>query len=107
MEGPAGPIHGEFITIMRGKSDDGVALEIRSILTVAGEPHPVPDRQIMYEHWMERSNLKQLPDRAVEAQGMTYHCKVYQVSSGIVVGDNRTGGKSTICLNDAIPGGVV
>lgn len=41
----------------------------------------------------------------MRAQGKIYRCHVYEIASGKVTHDNRTGG--TIYLNAAVPGGIV
>jgi hypothetical protein len=104
---PAGHLHVEITTILRRVDDSYVTLDIKATQIMDGKPHPTPDRQVKYERWMKRDNLAELANQDVELQGKTYQCKVYEVSSGTIGGNNRTGGSSTIYLNDAVPGGVV
>ncbi len=101
-----GWIHLELMSTLQSVDETGVTLDLKSERMVAGKRVDLPDRHFKELHWLKASDLTQLPDQDVPWNGMPLHCRVFQITSGIV-GDSSKHGTSTVYLNDSIPGGLV
>lgn len=87
---------------------DAVELETVTTVQPAGGGQPVtlrPQKQTIAAKTDQLSAVRPLPNRDVKAMDRTYPCRVLDL---VPAHDDAAGShKTTVCLNDHVPGGVV
>lgn len=94
------------------KADDHVTLEVSTSMTMMGQQHQAPTRQMKVPAKINKPDIEQVGTEDVTAAGQTFHCKVYQINSldaGASGGPQHAekNAKAKVWVDEDVPGGLI